>query len=88
LIEIKDQIGRIDVNVGAARKTSREARSHSMEAQNPFEAVRTVMLDNLEKMGGATQRYLDAVETTSEVFRAPIRSRSAPSRHILSGKLQ
>jgi hypothetical protein len=68
LIEIKDQIGRIDVNVGAARKTSREARSHSMEAQNPFEAVRTVMLDNLEKMGGATQRYLDAVETTMRGF--------------------
>ena len=39
-----------------------------MEAQNPFEAVRTMMLDNLEKMGGATQRYLDMVETTMRGF--------------------
>ena len=39
-----------------------------MEAQNPFEAVRTMMLDNLEKMGAATQRYLDMVETTMRGF--------------------
>ena len=39
-----------------------------MEAQNPFEAVRTMMLDNLEKMGGATQRYLDMVEMTMRGF--------------------
>ena len=39
-----------------------------MEAQNPFEAVRTVTLDNLEKMGVATQRYLDMVETAMRGF--------------------
>ena len=39
-----------------------------MEAQNPFEAVRTMMLDNLEKMGSATQRYFDTVETTMRGF--------------------
>jgi hypothetical protein len=44
------------------------SEEHSMEAQNPFEAVRTLMLDNLEKMGGATQRYLDMVETTMRGF--------------------
>jgi hypothetical protein len=44
------------------------SQEHSMEAQNPFEAVRTVTLDNLEKMGVATQRYLDMVETTMRGF--------------------
>jgi hypothetical protein len=39
-----------------------------MEARNPFEAVRTTMLDNLEKMEGPTQRYLDMVETTMRGF--------------------
>jgi len=39
-----------------------------MEAQNPFEAVRTMMLDNLERMGGATQTYLNMVETTMRGF--------------------
>ena len=39
-----------------------------METQNPFEAVRTTMLDNLEKMEGPTQRYLDMVETTMRGF--------------------
>ena len=36
--------------------------------ENPFEAVRTMMLDNLEKMGSATQRYFDTVETTMRGF--------------------
>jgi hypothetical protein len=44
------------------------SQEHSMEAQNSFEAVRTVSLDNLEKMGVATQRYLDLVETTMRGF--------------------
>jgi hypothetical protein len=44
------------------------SQEHSMEAQNPFEAVRTTMLDNLEKMEGPTQRYLDMVETTMRGF--------------------
>ena len=32
------------------------------DAANPFEAVRAMMLENLEKVGGATQSYLDMVE--------------------------
>ena len=32
--------------------------------KNPFEAVRGMMLENLEKVGTATQSYLDMVERT------------------------
>ena len=32
------------------------------DAANPFEAVRAMMLENLEKVQGATQSYLDTVE--------------------------
>jgi hypothetical protein len=32
--------------------------------ENPFEAVRTMMQENLEKVGSATQSYLDLVEKT------------------------
>ena len=36
--------------------------------ENPFEAVRAKMLENLEKMGTATQSYLDMVERTMRAF--------------------
>jgi hypothetical protein len=36
--------------------------------KNPFEAVQALMLENLEKMGGATQSYLDMVEKTMRGF--------------------
>ena len=40
-----------------------------MEAEkNPFEAVRAMMLENLEKVGGATQSYIDMVERTMRAF--------------------
>jgi len=40
-----------------------------MEAEkNPFEAVRTMMLENLEKIGGVTQNYIDTVERTMRGF--------------------
>ena len=40
-----------------------------MEAgKNPFEAVRTMMLENLEKIGGVTQNYIDMVERTMRGF--------------------
>ena len=32
--------------------------------KNPFEAIQAMMLENLEKVGGATQSYLDMVEKT------------------------
>src|SRR6516162_4571957 len=37
---------------------------HMATEENPFEAVRVMMLENLEKVGAATQRYLDMVERT------------------------
>jgi len=36
--------------------------------ENPFEAVRAMMLENLEKVGTATQSYLDMVERTMRGF--------------------
>jgi len=36
--------------------------------KNPFEAVRAMMLENLEKVGGATQSYIDMVEKTMRGF--------------------
>ena len=38
------------------------------EAANPFEAVRAMMLENLEKMQSATQSYMDTVEKTMRGF--------------------
>ena len=40
-----------------------------MEAEkNPFEAVQAMMLENLEKVGGATQSYIDMVEKIMRGF--------------------
>jgi hypothetical protein len=40
-----------------------------MEAQqNPFDGVRAMMLENLEKVGFATQTYFDMVERTLRLF--------------------
>ena len=40
-----------------------------MEAEkNPFEAVRAMMLENLERVGGATQSYLNMLEKTFRGF--------------------
>ena len=40
-----------------------------MEAEkNPFEAVRAMMLENLERVGFATQTYIDMVERTMRAF--------------------
>jgi len=36
--------------------------------ENPFEAVRAMMIENLEKVGTATQSYLDMVERTMRGF--------------------
>jgi hypothetical protein len=38
------------------------------EAADPFEAVRAMMLENLEKMQSATQSYMDTVEKTMRGF--------------------
>jgi hypothetical protein len=36
--------------------------------KDPFESVRAMMHENLEKMGGATQSYLDMLEKTFRGF--------------------
>jgi len=36
--------------------------------KDPFEAVRAMMHENLEKVGGATQGYLDMLEKTMRGF--------------------
>ncbi len=33
-----------------------------MESKNPFDAVRSMMTDNLEKVGSATKTYLDLMQ--------------------------
>src|SRR6476659_5007200 len=38
------------------------------DAANPFEAVRAMMLENLEKVQGATQSYLDTDEKAMRGF--------------------
>jgi len=38
------------------------------DAANPFEAVRAMMLENLEKVQGATQSYIDMVEKAMRGF--------------------
>jgi len=38
------------------------------DAANPFEAVRTMMLENLEKVQSATQSYIDTVEKAMRGF--------------------
>jgi hypothetical protein len=38
------------------------------EAANPFETVRAIMLENLEKVQSATQSYMDTVEKTMRGF--------------------
>ena len=38
------------------------------DEKNPFEAVQAMMLENLEKVGGATQSYIDMVEKTMRGF--------------------
>ena len=40
-----------------------------MEAEkNPFDAIRAMMLENLERVGIATQTYIDMVERTLRLF--------------------
>jgi hypothetical protein len=39
-----------------------------MEAEKPFEALRTMMLENLERVGFATQIYVDMAERAMRLF--------------------
>ena len=42
----------------------RSRERHMETEKNPFEAVRVMMLENLERVGFATQTYIDMVERT------------------------
>ena len=42
----------------------RSRERHMETEKNPFEAVRAMMLENLERVGLATQTYIDMVERT------------------------
>jgi hypothetical protein len=60
-----------------------------MEAeQQPFEAARTMMLENLERVGFATQTYIDMVERTLRLFPGANQEQIRTSGNTLSGKLQ
>jgi hypothetical protein len=68
-----------------------------MESKNPFDAVRSMMADNLEKVGSATKNYLDllqknmlslpnANEDQTSGFRAYI-ERQVAANHAFVSKL-
>ena len=61
-----------------------------MEAEkNPLEAARAMMLENLEKVGGASQSYIDIVEKTMRGFPGANEEQNRHLQgHTLSGKLQ
>ena len=60
-----------------------------METQkDPFEAVRAMMHENLEKVGGATQSYLDMLEKTIRGFPGANQEQIGTFKATLSGKLQ
>ena len=56
--------------------------------ENPFEAVRVMMLENLEKVGGATQTYIDMVEKTMPGFPGANEEQIGTFKATSSGKLQ
>jgi hypothetical protein len=43
------------------------------DEKNPFEAVQAMMLENLEKVQGATQSYIDMVEKAMRGFPGPMK---------------
>src|SRR6516225_10140498 len=47
---------------------SRQLGAFHGSRKKPFEAVQAMMLENLEKVGGATQSYIDMVEKTMRGF--------------------
>jgi hypothetical protein len=44
-----------------------------MESKNPFDAVRSMMEDNLAKVGSATKSYLDLMQKSMLSVRMPMR---------------
>jgi hypothetical protein len=58
------------------------------DEKNPFEAIQALMLDNLEKMQGATQSYIDMFGKAMQALPGANQDAIAISKHTLSGKLQ
>jgi len=51
------------IKVGSRRSTIwKKPRERAMESKNPFDAVRSMMEDNLAKVGSATKSYLDLMQ--------------------------
>ena len=58
------------------------------DEKNPFEAVQAMMLENLERVQGATQSYIDMVEKAMRGFPGADEDRIATFKATLSGELQ
>ena len=58
------------------------------DEKNPFEALQALMLENLEKVQGATQSYIDMVEKAMQGLPGANQERIADFKTYLSGKLQ
>jgi hypothetical protein len=54
----------LDARVRAIWKKLQEDPMESMENKNPFDAVRSMMEDNLAKVGSATKNYLDLLQNS------------------------
>ena len=54
--------------------------------ENPFEAVRAMMLENLEKVGTATQSYLDMVDTFKEYIERQVAANRDFGEKLLRAK--
>jgi hypothetical protein len=46
----------------ASEQPGKKLREDPMESKNPFDAVRSMMEDNLAKVGSATKNYLDLLQ--------------------------
>ena len=57
------------------------------DEKNPFEAVQAMMLENLEKVQGATQSYIDMVEKAMRGFPGADEDRIATFKAYLERKV-
>jgi hypothetical protein len=67
---------------------SRQLGAFHGSRKKPFEAVQAMMLENLEKVGGATQTYIDMVEKTMPGFPGANEEQIGTFKATSSGKLQ
>src|SRR6516165_3359086 len=58
----------LEAEIVVLRQQLNVLRRACPKAANPFDAVRAMMLENLDKMQGATQSYLDMVEKAMRGF--------------------